>query len=149
MGTSSISKINKLVDTLLKTELEISMDRNLLFLLIYLDRHPKISIKNLENKIKLQKVSLSRCLDRLFSEDFINKDEKGLFYVSQKGKDFLKPIYYSKYDLRKIPNEFIKGYTIENPLGEGSTSVTFKAIKKKDRKTSRPQDNQTRYIGSH
>jgi len=135
MGTSSISKINKLVDTLLKTELEISMDRNLLFLLIYLDRHPKISIKNLENKIKLQKVSLSRCLDRLFSEDFINKDEKGLFYVSQKGKDFLKPIYYSKYDLRKIPNEFIKGYTIENPLGEGSTSVTFKAIKKK---TGRP-----------
>ncbi len=133
MGTSSIGKINKFVDTLLKTELEISMDRNLLFLLIYLDRHPKISFKNLENKIKLQKVLLSQCLDRLFSEGFINKDEKDLFYVSQKGKDFLKPIYYSKYDLRKIPNESIniKGYTIENQLGEGSTSVTFKAIKEK------------------
>lgn len=134
MGTSSISKINRLVDTLLKSELEISLDRNLLFLLIYLDKHPEISIENLEKKIKIQKGSLSQCLDILLSENLINKDENGLFYVSQKGKDFLKPIYYSKYALRNLPKNTIKGYTIEEILGEGSTSVTFKAIKEKTRR---------------
>lgn len=130
MGTSSISKINSLVDAL-KGELEIPINRNLLFLLIYLDRHPRVSFKDLEDKTKLQREYLSQYLDRLLSEELITQDKNGLFLVSQEGKNFLKPIYASKYKLEEISGKDIKGYTIENRLGQGSTSVTFKAIKEK------------------
>lgn len=131
MGTSSISKINRLVDTLLKNELEISLNRNLLFLLIYLDRHTKISLEKLEGKTKLKGEYLSQYLDKLLSEELIDKDEKGLFCISQKGKFFLNPIYYSKYKLAEISGEAIEGYTIKDKLGEGSTSIAFLAIKQK------------------
>ena len=134
MGTSSISKINKVVDTL-KGELEIPLDRNLLFLLIYVDRHPIVSFKNLEDKTKLQREYLSQYLDRLISEKLITQDKNGLFLISQEGENFLKPIYSSKYKLEEISGKDIEGYTIENVLGQGSTSVTFKAIKEKTGKT--------------
>lgn len=131
MGTSSINRINRLIDYLLKSELEISLNRNLIFLLIYLDRHKCISLKDLENKLKSKRISIRVCLDSLLSEGFINKDTKEKYYISEKGRLLLNPIYYSRYNLREIEKNGIPGYRIETEIGEGSTSLTYKAVKEK------------------
>lgn len=131
MGTSSISKINRLVDTLLSDEIELIRNKDLMFLLIYLDTNTKNTLKVLDEIAQKRDIDLHQCLDTLITNKLIKKDDSELFCISEKGKQFLTPIYSATYKLQQIPKDAISGYAIEDIMPEGSTSVTFKAVKVK------------------
>jgi len=128
MTTSSIRKIWELIK-LFKKEVELLMNDEALVLLIYLSRHEGIIRADLIGKIRKHFSQPEKLVEFLLSNKFI-EEKNGMLSLLQKGKGITKIIEYSQYDISKLPKEIIPGYVLQAPpLGKGSTSITFKAIK--------------------
>jgi len=129
MTTSSIKEIWKLIEKF-KEEVELLTNEEALVLLIYINRHEGIALSELNEKANKYCGQPEALFEFLLSEKFIEKRD-GSLYVSNKGKDIAKIIEYAQYDINDIPKDAVPGYTLQKPLGTGSTSITFKAKREK------------------
>ena len=129
MTTSSIKEIWKLIEKF-KEEVELLTNEEALALLIYVNRHEGMALSELNKKAKEYFSQPEALFEFLLSEKFIEKRD-GSLYVSNKGKDIAKIIEYAQYDISNIPKDAVPGYTLQKPLGTGSTSITFKAKREK------------------
>jgi len=132
MTTSSIREIWKLLENY-NEEIELLKDNEALVLLIYISRHDGIKLSDLREKVKKHLSQFEILKNTLITNNFVELKEEKL-YISEKGKDIIKVVEYSQYDISNLPQEIINGYILcRHPLGVGSTSVTYKAIKKKNK----------------
>lgn len=130
MTTSSIKEIWNLME-IFKKEIHLLMADEALVMLLYLHRHEGISKSELTEKLSKYFDEPKPIIEFLLSNTFI-EDKEGKLYLSEGGKSITKVIECSAYDISKLPKDIIPGYVLEEPpLGKGSTSVTFKAIKEK------------------
>ncbi len=129
MSTSSLKEIWKLIEKF-KEEVELLTNEEALVLLIYINRHEGMTLSELNKKANEYFSQPEALAEFLLSNTFI-EERNGLFYASKKGKDIVKIIEYAQYDISDIPKDIIPGYSLQEILGTGSTSITFKAVKEK------------------
>ncbi len=129
MTTSSIKEIWKLIEKF-KEEVELLTNEEALVLLIYINRHEGMTLSELKEKANKYFSQPEALAEFLLSNTFI-EERDGFLYVSKRGKDIVKVIEYAQYDISTIPKDAVPGYTLQKPLGTGSTSITFKAKKEK------------------
>jgi len=129
MTTSSIKEIWQLIEKF-RDEVELLMTDEALVFLIYLDRHQGIASNKIIKRVEKYFGQPSALMHYLLSNEFIEEKE-GLIYLTKKGQDIAKIIEYSQCDVKKLPKNIITGYALQAVLGEGSTSVTYKAESEK------------------
>ncbi|MCK4352234.1 protein kinase [candidate division WOR-3 bacterium] len=129
MTTSSIREIWKLLEKY-KKETKLLKNKEALILLIYISRHQGIKLSGLKGKVEKLLPQFDTLMDFLIANKFIELKEEVLS-LSEKGKDIVKTVKYSQYDISNLPPKIINGYTLMKSLGKGSTSVTYKANIKK------------------
>lgn len=133
MTTSSISKIWDLIEKY-SEEIDLLGDMEALVLLVYISRHKGFTRIGLTEKVKKNIPAYERLLDLLLEKGFIVAKNDRL-NISDTGKDIVRAVEFSRYDITDLPREIIDGYMLEHPaLGIGSTSVTYKATIKKTRR---------------
>lgn len=128
--TSSIKKIHEFIKKYQK-ESDLLTNDDALIALIYLGRHEGISETDFHKKLKKHVAQLKKIADSLASDGFISRRNNSI-YLSPKGKYIVDIISYSKFKVEDVPEDIISGYILKKPpIGFGSTSITFKAQKKK------------------
>lgn len=130
MATSSIKEIWKLVERF-KDELELLMSDEALVLLFYISRHEGITKREIMKKVEKHLYQPKSLIEFLLTNKFVEEKNRS-FFLSKKAKGIIKVIEYSRYDLSKLSADSILGYRLQQePIGKGSTCVTFKATKEK------------------
>lgn len=129
-ATSSIKNIWKLLEKF-KDESTLLMNEEALAVLIYITKHEGIRVDDLIKKLDKHISQVKDSVVFLKSNRFII-GKNGLIYVTEKGEEIVKIIKYSQYKIDDVPKDIILGYILDKPpIGLGSTSLTFKAERKK------------------
>ena len=129
MATSSIREIWKLIEKF-KDELDLLMSDEALVLLFYVSRHEGIAKYELLQKVGKYLGQTDFLIEFLLANQFIEEKNQCLS-LSKKAKDITKVIEYSQYDLSKLSEDSIPGYKLQECIGQGSTCVSFKAMKER------------------
>jgi len=128
-ATSSIKNIKLLLEKF-KDESNLLINDLGLITLIYISRHEGIKSEVLSLKLKDQITKIEYILDFLTDNEFIEGKNNSL-YTTQKGKGIINIIEFSQCNIAKIPNNIIPEYILEEVIGTGNTSTTFKALRTK------------------